>query len=128
MSHADAIARAAKRLDDVRSTWLNPPELVTKEPEVVPGYPERTLPKDARAAAALRARTLTNLYNQRPQWLVDAQRDLDDAVAAAYGWPTDISEQDALANLLELNLARASAGPAFDVLEDQLSGSDLEDR
>lgn len=51
----------------------------------------------------------TNLYNQRPPWLVDAHRDLDAAVAAAYGWPADISEEDALAKLLELNLARAAA-------------------
>jgi hypothetical protein len=28
-------------------------------------------------------------------------------VAAAYGWPADISEEDALAKLLELNLKRA---------------------
>jgi hypothetical protein len=34
------------------------------------------------------------------------------AVAAAYGWPADISEEDALAKLLALNLARASAGAA----------------
>jgi hypothetical protein len=29
-------------------------------------------------------------------------------VAAAYGWPADISEDDALARLLALNLERAS--------------------
>jgi hypothetical protein len=34
------------------------------------------------AAAELRERTLTNLYNQRPQWLVHAHRNLDAAVAA----------------------------------------------
>lgn len=107
--HAIAIAKAAKRLDDLRSAWLNPPDLVRIEPEVVPGYPDRILPKDALAAAALRERTLTKLYNQRPQWLTDAHRDLDAAVAAAYGWPADISEQEALAKLLELNLARAAA-------------------
>jgi hypothetical protein len=33
--------------------------------------------------------------------------DLDAAVGAAYGWPEDISDEDALAKLLELNLARA---------------------
>ena len=80
------------------------------EPEVVSGYPDRILPKDAAAAATLRERTLTNLYNQRPQWLADAHRDLDAAVAVAYGWPADISEEDALAKLLELNLSRASSG------------------
>ncbi len=35
-------------------------------PEVVPGYPDRLLPKDAAAEAVLKKRTLTNLYNQRP--------------------------------------------------------------
>ena len=71
---------------------------------MVPGYPDRILPKDTAAAAILRERTLTNLYNQRPQWLADAHRDLDAAVAAAYGWPADIAEEDALAKLLDLNL------------------------
>jgi type II restriction/modification system DNA methylase subunit YeeA len=106
---AVAIAKAAKRLDDLRNAWLNPADLVRIEPEVVPGYPDRNLPKDTVAAVTLRERTLTNLYNARPQWLIDAHRDLDAAVAAAYGWPTDISEEDALAKLLELNLARTAA-------------------
>jgi hypothetical protein len=106
--YAQAVARAAKRLDELRNAWLNPPDLVKIEPEVVPGYPNRILPKDAQAAVTLKTRTLTNLYNQQPQWLIDAHRDLDVAVAAAYGWPVDISEQDAMAKLLELNLARAA--------------------
>ena len=93
----------------MRNAWLNPPDLIRIEPEVVPGYPDRVLPKDAQAAATLKGRTLTNLYNQRPQWLADAHRDLDAAVAAAYGWPADISEDDALARLLELNLSRSAA-------------------
>jgi type II restriction/modification system DNA methylase subunit YeeA len=106
---AQAIAKAAKRLDELRNAWLNPPDLIQIEPEVVPGYPDRILPKDTLAAVELKKRTLTNLYNARPQWLADAHRDLDAAVAAAYGWPADISEDDALAKLLELNLARAGA-------------------
>jgi type II restriction/modification system DNA methylase subunit YeeA len=105
---AVGIGEAAKRLDDLRNGWLNPPELVRIEPEVAPGYPGRIRPKDAVAAATLRERTLTSLYNQRPQWLVDAHRALDSAVAAAYGWPADISEEDALGELLRLNLSRAS--------------------
>lgn len=105
---AMAIAAAAKRLDDLRNNWLNPPDLVRIEPEVVPGYPDRILPKDAQAAAILRERTLTNLYNQRPQWLADAHLDLDAAVAAAYGWPANISEDEALAKLLELNISRTA--------------------
>jgi hypothetical protein len=81
-------------------------------PEVVPGYPDRILPKNDKAAAELKKRTLTNLYNARPQWLSHAHCELDAAVAAAYGWPADISEDDALAQLLELNLSRAGAGEA----------------
>lgn len=107
---AVAIATAAERLDHLRNAWLNPPDLVDVVPEVVPGYPDRILPKTEAALAELKKRTLTNLYNQRPQWLVDAHRDLDAAVAAAYGWPADISEDDALAALLELNMGRAPAG------------------
>ena len=106
---AIAIAKAAKQLDELRAAWLNPPDLVRIEPEVVSGYPDRVLPKDAQAAVTLKARTLTNLYNQWPQWLVDAHRDLNAAVAAAYGWSADISEEDALAKLLELDLTRAGA-------------------
>ncbi|MBY6241408.1 hypothetical protein [Methylosinus sp. Sm6] len=34
---------------------------------------------------------------------------LDRAVAAAYGWPEEIATEEALAKLLELNLARAAA-------------------
>ncbi len=125
---AIAIAQAAKRLDELRNAWLNPPDLVRIEPEVYPTpeqraagakpiYPDRILPKDANADAILRERTLTNLYNQRPQWLADAHRDLDAAVAAAYGWAADISEEDALAKLLELNLARAAAQSPPQVIE-----------
>ena len=79
------------------------------------------MPKDAQAAVTLRERTLTNLYNARPQWLADAHRDLDAAVAAAYSWPADISEEDALGKLLELNLARAAAG---DLLADDEEDED----
>lgn len=120
---AQAIAKAAKRLDELRGAWLNPPDLVKIEPEVVTGYPDRILPKNAQAAVTLRTRTLTNLYNQRPQWLADAHRDLDAAVAAAYGWAADISEEDALAKLLELNLSRSGGGDTISALYDELEES-----
>jgi hypothetical protein len=71
----------------------------------VPGFTDRVLPASEDAAAILKFRTLTKLYNERPTWLVNAHRDLDTAVAAAYGWPEDISEDDALARLLALNQA-----------------------
>jgi type II restriction/modification system DNA methylase subunit YeeA len=108
-ARATAIAEAAKRLDELRNAWLNPGDLVRIEREVAGGYPERILPKDTVTAATLRERTLTNLYNRRPSWLVSAHRELDAAVAAAYGWSADISEEEALGKLLELNLARAPA-------------------
>jgi len=104
------IAAAAKKLDEMRNAWLNPPDLVDIVPEVVPGYPDRILPKTVEAAAKLKERTLTNLYNQRPQWLAALHDDLDRAVAAAYGWDEDIATEDALEKLLALNLERAGAG------------------
>src|SRR6266404_5713877 len=115
---AVAIAEAARRLNELREAWLNPPDLVERVPEVVPGFPDRIVPKNPEAAAALKTRTLTRLYNERPAWLDNAHRDLDAAVAAAYGWPADISEEDALARLLELNLARASATQGPGLLEE----------
>lgn len=105
---AERIADAARTLDDLRRAWLDPPELVKCSPKVVTGLPERVSPVDITAAAELKKRTLTNLYNQRPTWLADAHCVLDEAVAAAYGWPTDISDDDALARLLALNLARTA--------------------
>ncbi len=106
---AVAISSAAAELDRLREAWLNPPDLVRIEPEVVPGYPDRVLPRDAAAAVELKKRTLTNLYNARPTWLAKAHERLDRAVAAAYGWPEDISTEDALAALLDLNRERAAA-------------------
>jgi len=104
---AMAIAAAARRLDDLRNAWLNPPDLIRIEPEVAPGFPDRILPRNDTAAVELKGRTLTNLYNERPTWLENAHRDLDAAVATAYGWPADIAEDDALARLLALNHRRS---------------------
>jgi len=103
-SCAAAIADAARRLVELRDRWLNPPEWVEWVAEPVPGYPKRPTPRNDAAAKELRKRTLTNLYNARPQWLDDAHAALDKAVAAAYGWPADIPEDAALQELLALNL------------------------
>lgn len=84
---AVAIASAAQRLHELRENWLNPSDLVRREPEVVPGYPDRILPMSDEAAQKLKKRTLTNLYNERPTWLRHAHVALDDAVSAAYGCP-----------------------------------------
>ena len=102
---AQRVAAAARRLDELRGAWLNPPDLVRREPEVVPGFPDRLLPVDEKAAAILKKRTLTNLYNERPAWLANAHRELDEAVAAAYGWPADLSDDEVLSRLLALNQA-----------------------
>jgi type II restriction/modification system DNA methylase subunit YeeA len=106
---AKAIAAAASKLNELRENWLNPPDLVQRVPEVVPGYPDRILPVDDKAAEVLKKRTLTNLYNDRPTWLDNAHRDLDAAVAAAYGWPADLSDEQILERLFALNQQRAAA-------------------
>jgi hypothetical protein len=76
-------------------------------PEVVKGYPDRILPKTEAAAAVLKQRTLTKLYNERPMWLENAHRALDEAVAEAYGWKPDMADDEMLTKLLALNVARA---------------------
>lgn len=111
---AKAIAAAAKKLNYLREAWLNPEDLVRREPEVVPGYPDRILPINDEAAKELKQRTLTNLYNKRPAWLDLAHKELDAAVAAAYGW-TDwgkdgLRDEEILSRLFALNQERAAAG------------------
>ena len=149
----DAIAAAAKELNELRERWLNPPEWTRTEflefPASADGpwalyvdcggkrsatplspasgaqsavaanalsahskiglarYP-RLVPRDADCSAKLKKRTLTNLYNERPAWLDLAHKKLDAAVAAAYGWPADLSDEQILEKLLALNLERAA--------------------
>ena len=55
------------------------------------------------------SRTLTDLYNERPTWLDLAHKKLDEAVAEAYGWPADLSDEEILEKLLALNLERTAA-------------------
>jgi len=109
---AQKIAAAAARLNELRENWLNPPDLVVREPEVVPGYPDRIVARDEEAAKELKKRTLTNLYNARPQWLANAHATLDEAVAEAYGWGDDwrsglFTGDELLARLFRLNQERA---------------------
>ena len=99
------IAEATRQLVELRNRWLNPPKWVEWVDEPVPGYPKRPVARDEAAAKELKKRTLTNLYNARPQWLADAHDALDAAVALAYEWNADISDDEALGELLELNLA-----------------------
>jgi hypothetical protein len=103
----EAIAEAARELNELRENWLNP---------------------EGASDAELKKRTLTNLYNQRPTWLDNAHKKLDRAVLSAYGWddliptlvdgesppatdpttetPTPGPEEELLARLLALNLER----------------------
>lgn len=108
------IAQAAARLNELRENWLNPSNLIDHVPEVVPGYPDRVLPRNEAAAAELKKRTLTNLYNARPAWLEHAHKALDEAVAEAYGWGDDwrngvLTDDEILARLFQLNQQRAAA-------------------
>ena len=84
----DAIAEAARVLNERRENWLNPP---------------------GASEAQLKKLTLTNLYNQRPTWLANAHNTLDAAVADAYGWPAGLTDAEILERLLALNLERAAA-------------------
>jgi type II restriction/modification system DNA methylase subunit YeeA len=83
-----AIAQAASDLVAKRDAWLNPADASAEE---------------------LSKRTLTNLYNQRPSWLAEAHRRLDEAVFAAYGWPASQSDAEILERLLALNHQRAAS-------------------
>ena len=76
-----AIAQAARTLDAQRNEWLGD--------------------------RADKKRTLTALYNARPAWLVNVHAALDETVAAAYGWPGDLSDDEILSRLLALNNSRA---------------------
>jgi len=123
-----AIAEAAKELDELRSNWLNPPEWVREEVLEFPGsadgpwaryvhdpdargigtvrYP-RLVPRDPECAVKLKTRTLTSLYNQRPTWLALTHEKLDAAVFAAYGWDPAMNDEALLEKLLALNLERS---------------------
>jgi type II restriction/modification system DNA methylase subunit YeeA len=82
----DRVGEAARHLVELRDGWLNPPGA---EP------------------AELEKRTLTNLYNQRPTWLANANGELDAAVLESYGWPAELPNEAVLERLLALNLERA---------------------
>ena len=54
--------------------------------------------------------SLTNLYNARPTWLELAHKRLDAAVFAAYGWKSDLSDEEILEKLLSLGSLRFASG------------------
>ena len=109
---AVAIATAARQLDSYRERWLNPPDWVVRVPEVVTGYPDRVMPRQDLSedqTEQLKRRTMTDLYNERPAWLANAHRALDEAVADAYGWPRDLTDDEILERLFYLNRERSDA-------------------
>jgi type II restriction/modification system DNA methylase subunit YeeA len=123
---AQTIAAAAAQLNELRENWLNPHDLVVREPEVVPGYPDRIVPRDEDAAKELKKRTLTNLYNARPQWLANVHAALDEAVAEAYGWGDDwraglLTDDEILSRLFRLNQERAGASEGKSAKRDTVS-------
>ena len=83
--HRAAIAAAAQNLDQRREAWLNPAGV---------------------NPAILQDRTMTGLYNRRPDWLDDAHEGLDAGVFAAYGWSAEMSDEEILTRLLTLNAER----------------------
>ena len=123
------ISAAAKELNELRENWLNPPEWTTTRILEFPGsidgpwprfvvnpdargigtvrYP-RIEPRDEECAKKLAKRTLTNLYNERPAWLAHAHAKLDAAVAAAYGFNVDLTDEQILEKLLALNIESAN--------------------
>ncbi len=112
------IAAAARRLNELREAWLNPAEwvdwVITPEEEKA-GFPKRPVAKPG-FEADLKKRTLTNLYNAKlagkAAWLDLAHKQLDQAVAAAYGWADytpEMPDEEILRRLLALNLERSNA-------------------
>lgn len=126
----DAISEAARELNELRESWLNPPEWTVEEPlifpatvggpwnqwipnadqlakgRVAPAHYIRRVPHPA-MKKTMSARTLTKLYNSPPAWLQNAHRALNTAVAAAYAVSPDIAEAELLSHLLSLNLELA---------------------
>src|SRR5208337_3459371 len=144
-----AIAAAAKQLDERRTNWLNPRELVKTEvmeftgsvdglwsqyiadPDDETGtgtvrYPQ-VVSKGSDAAKLLAKRTLTNLYNARPTWLDIAHRELDQAVFAAYGWDATMTDDAILAALLALNLERDATATAVVEEPEEISADEDND-
>lgn len=106
-SNAKKIADAGRKLNELRENWLNPTGLTKVIPDVIAGFPHRIVAADKAAEKILAKRTLTNLYNDMPTWLQNAHKELDAAIADAYGWPHDLTEEEILEKLFGLNQQRA---------------------
>jgi len=128
----NVIGAVAKELNALRDNWLNPSEWTRIETlefigtvggpwdrYIDPATIEdrgtykigtvrylRLVPRDEACAKRLKDRTLTKLYNVRPQWLADCHARLDASVAAAYGFQIHLSDDQILSRLLALNQSR----------------------
>jgi hypothetical protein len=107
-----AIAQSAQELVEQRDRWLNPlpasPKSAGEESSKLNSSAdlgEVPVIRLANQAVGVK-RTLTNLYNARPTWLDLAHKRLDAAVFAAYGWKSDLTDEEILEKLLALNLER----------------------
>ena len=56
-------------------------------------------------------RSMTALYNENPPWLRTAHAELDAAAADAYGWPTDLADDEILRRLVRLNVSGGAGTP-----------------
>lgn len=111
--HATRIAAAAVQLYSLRETWLNPEEWTLAVRDAGQSGPARRLARPE-FASALAARTLTSLYNAAPEWLKNAHRVLDLAVAQSYGWndyTPEVTDEEILRRLLALNHQRGNTAP-----------------
>ena len=95
-----AVVEAVRRLVDLRNRWLNLPEWVDSMVELVPAYPKRPVARDE-TEQELRFQALTKHYIACPKWLSDALAALVAVVVAAYGWRTDVGDEEALRQIAD---------------------------
>ena len=82
-----AVADASRQLVRLRDAWMNP---------------------QGASVVDMKDRTLTKLYNSRPEWLSNAHRVLDEVVFTAYGLRNTVSKTEILEFLLTFNQDRAA--------------------
>jgi hypothetical protein len=124
----DEIRGLAARLNKVRNDWLYPEKLIKKEYVkfcsfqggpwqnysigefgcglIRVDYPLYR-PINSVAEKILEKKTVTGLYNDNPDWLREAHRDLDIMVLRAYGWDEGISDEEIVTGLKILNSNRS---------------------
>ena len=78
---------------EAHATAFSDQSSVVGHPSSVAGHSSSVVGRPS----SLKDRTLTNLYNRRPDWLAEAHRRLDAAVFDAYGWPRDLGDDAILA-------------------------------